>query len=217
MLKYPILLPVGLLLFMALLTFWISQTVQEQTVRLNILSRHDPDYKLYNFVSTRTDGQGHTNYALAATKMQHFPDNDTTELERPRFTQFGLNKPYTQIQGQRGLVSGNGKLVQFLDQVNVTRQATATKGEMRLQTDKLSIEPDKELAYTDRPVVIRQLPGTLITATGMSFDNKADTIQLFNRVHVHYERAPVVANKGPTTKRPQPAKIRSSRPTAERR
>lgn len=196
MLKQPIILPIALLLFLALLTFWINQTVQEQGGRLSSQGRHDPDYMLYNFVSTRTDASGFIKYVLAASQMRHYPDSDTTELQRPRFTQFGQDKPYTQIYGQRGKISANGKQVEFNQHVKVIRQGTPSKGEMQLTTDQLTLEPDQEIAHTDRPVVIKQQPATVITATGMTFDNKASTIQLFNRVHVHYERAP---NPGKTT------------------
>jgi lipopolysaccharide export system protein LptC len=200
MLKHPILLPIAMLLFLALLTFWINQSVQEQAMRITNLNRHAPDYMLYNFVSTRTDATGNTKYVLAAAEMRHFPDSDDTELQRPRFTQFGANTPYTQIFGQRGKISGNGKLVEFVDRVKVIRQATAEKGEMQLQTEQLSIEPDTDIAYTDLPVTIRQQPATVVTGTGMRFDKKAQIIQLFNRVHVHYERPPVPANTAAAVK-----------------
>ena len=80
MLKHPILLPIALMLFLALLTFWINQTVQEQGLNISRLNRHDPDYMLYNFVSTRTNAAGKTKYVLAATEMRHFPDNDYPAL-----------------------------------------------------------------------------------------------------------------------------------------
>ncbi len=191
MLKHPILLPIALLLFLALLTFWINQTVQEQGIKVSTMGRHDPDYLLYDFVSTRTNQAGHTVFALAATQMRHFPDNDMTELQRPHFTRFGDNRPTMQIQSQRGMVSSRGESVTFLGQVKVVRQAYANQGEMQLSTQKLIIEPETEIAHTDQPVVIRQLPATVITATGMRADHKANTVQLFNRVHVHYQPARV--------------------------
>jgi lipopolysaccharide export system protein LptC len=208
MLKHPILLPIALMLFLALLTFWINQTVQEQSLSMSRLNRHDPDYILHNFVSTRTNAAGMTKYVLAAVEMRHFPDNEYTELKRPRFTQFGLGKPYTQIYGQRGKISANGKLVEFNKQVKVVRQGTIQKGEMQLQTERLTMEPDTEIAYTDLPVTIHQKPATVITGTGMRFDNKAETMQLFNRVHVHYERAPVATKPAILT---APAKTGSRR------
>lgn len=206
MLKYPILLPIGLMLFLALLTFWINQTVQEEASRMTGVNRHAPDYMLYNFVSTRTDAAGRIKYVLAASQMRHYPDSDHTELDRPRFTQFGVNMPYTQIHGQRGKISGNGKLVEFAKQVKLTRQATAEKGEMQLTTEQLFVEPDTDIAYTDLPVTIHQQPATAVTGTGMRYDKKSETMQLFNRVHVHYERAPVPVNAAPAAK---PAKTKN--------
>lgn len=187
--KYPILLPIGLLLLLSLLTFWINQNVQEEGLRLHRLSSHAPDYMLYHFVSTRTNANGETKYVLAAAEMRHFPARDTTELVRPRFTQFGIDKPFMQILGQRGKILPGGDKVEFSQKVRVTRQGTASKGEMQLQTERLWLEPNNEIAHTDLPVTIRQKPATVIRGTGLHFDNKANTVQLFNRVHVHYERA----------------------------
>lgn len=198
MLKQPILLPIALLLFLALLTFWINRSVEEQSITLNTMQRHDPDYLLYDFVSTRTDAAGKTVFALAAKQMQHFPDHDTTELLRPRFTRFSENKPTMQVQSQRGLVSSGGETVTFMQQVKVVREATSTKGEMQLTTQKLIVEPDAEIAHTDQPVVIKQQPDTLITANGMRANHKNNTIELYKRVHVHYPPArahPPLASK----------------------
>ena len=102
--------PLVLLALLALLTFWIDRSVQPPERRPDANLRHDPDYMLDNFVTTRTNVNGALAYVLAAVKMKHYPDDDTTELERPRFTQYAVNKPYTQIEGQRGNVSSDGEI-----------------------------------------------------------------------------------------------------------
>ncbi len=180
--------PLTLVLMMALITFWINQTVQEQGPRIDGSNRHDPDYRLRNFVTTQSDVNGKLRYVLAAAEMTHFPDDDTTVLQRPKFTQFAVNKPYTQIQGLRGYVSSDGETVEFFDNVKVVRQATADKGQMELLTEKLTIEPSKDLATTQSPVTINQAPKTKVTAVGMVFDKKNQTMTLLNKVRVHYER-----------------------------
>lgn len=186
--KHPILLPLLLLLFLALLTFWINQNVQENTL-LNIgHNRHDPDYIVHNFVSSQTDTQGNMKFVLAAIELKHFPDTDTSELIRPRFTQFGQNKPFTQMYGSRGYISPNAEVIELVDNVRMVRQATETKGELELQTDKMTIETDKEIASTQSEVNILQKPGTVVKAKGMIFDKNSNTIQLFNRVRAHYEQ-----------------------------
>ena len=179
--------PLVLALLLALITFWINLTVEQQGPKIDGSDRHDPDYTMNNFVNTQTDASGKLRYVLAATEMVHYPDDDSTVLQRPRFTQYTIDKPYTRIEGLRGYVSSNGEQVELVDNVKVTRQAFDGKGEMQISTEKLLILPDQDIAKTDAPVVITQAPKTVIHATGMVYDKKHQTVQLLNRVKVHYE------------------------------
>ena len=131
--------PLMLAILLALLTLWISQTVEQQGPKIDGSNRHDPDYTMNNFVTTQTDATGRLSYILAATEMRHFPDDDSTVLQRPRFTQYTVDKPYTQIEGLRGYISSNGEEVQLVDNVKVVRQAFEGKGEMQVLTEKLLI------------------------------------------------------------------------------
>lgn len=187
-LRPAIIFPLFLLLMLAVLTFWINKTVQPPTPKLDGSSRHDPDYIMSNFVTTQTDINGDLNYKLAAAEMRHFPDNDSTDLIRPRFTQFAIDKPYTQLEGLRGHVSANGEQVELFDNVKVKRPAYADKGEMTIDTDYLQIFPEQDLVRTESPVIIRQAPKTIIYATGMIYEKKLETVTLLHKVRAHYER-----------------------------
>ena len=186
--RTAIVFPLVLAGLMALLTFWIYQTVEQQGPKLDGSNRHDPDYIMENFVTTQTDAMGKLRYVLAAAKMVHYPDDDSTTLAQPMFTQYTENKPYTKITGLRANVSSNGEEIEILDDVVVTRQAFAGKGEMQVLTDKLILLPNQDLAKTDSPVVIKQAPKTVIHATGMVYDKNKKTLQLLNRVNAHYEK-----------------------------
>ena len=186
--RHTIWFPLALLALMALITIWIDRNVQAPQAKHDGSSRHDPDYKLNNFSTTKTDADGNLRYVLSATEMVHYPDDDSTELQRPRFTQYTVGKPYTQIQGQRGFVSSKGDNVYIMDNVKVVRQAFEGRGEMTVLTEYLHVIPDDDLATTDRPVVITQAPKTIIYGTGMIFNKKARTLKLLSRVRVHYER-----------------------------
>lgn len=190
--RTAIVFPLVLAGLMALLTFWIYKTVEQQGPKNDGSNRHDPDYIMQNFVTTQTDIDGKLRYMLAAAKMTHYPDDDSTILELPKFTHYAVDKPYTKIKGKTANVSSDGKEIEVLDDVVVVRQATVDKGEMQVLTDKLVIFPDEDLAKTDRPVVIKQAPKTVIHATGMIYDKNKKTLQLLNRVNAHYEK--------PTTK-----------------
>lgn len=192
--------PLALLIFLALLTFWINRTVQPPVPKLDGSGRHDPDYIMSNFVTTQTDVNGDLRYKLAAIEMRHFPDDDTTELQRPRYTQFAVGKPYTEVQGLRGYVSTDGEEVKLVDNVKVTRQAFADKGEMTVETDYLNIRPNEELVTTDSPVIIRQAPKTVIYATGMVYEKNKKTVTLLHKVRAHYEK-PVIAGNAAQSNR----------------
>ncbi len=184
--------PLVLLSLLALITLWINQIVQPPAPRLDGSSRHDPDYIMNNFVTTQTDINGDLRYKLAAVEMKHYPDDDTTELQRPRYTQFAIGKPYTQVESLRGYVSGDGEEVQLVDNVKIIRQAFAGKGEMTVETEYINIRPNEEYVSTESPVVIRQAPNTVIYATGMIYEKKKRTVTLLHKVRAHYER-PVTA------------------------
>ena len=201
--RSAIFFPLVLATFLAVITFWINLTVEQQGPKIDGSNRHDPDYTMNNFVNTQTDVTGKLRYVLAASEMVHYPDDDSTVLQRPRFTQYTINKPYTQIEALRGYVSSDGEEIELVDNVKVVRQAFEGKGEMQLLTEKLVILPNQDLATTKSPVIIKQAPKTVIHATGMVFDKKNQTIQLFNRVKVHYERptaVPIKSTKTATSK-----------------
>ncbi len=201
--RSAIFFPLVLAILLAVVTFWINLTVEQQGPKIDGSNRHDPDYTMSNFVTTQTDTTGKLRYVLAAAEMLHYPDDDSTVLQRPRYTQFTINKPYTQIEALRGYVSSNGEEIELVDNVKVVRQAFEGKGEMQVLTEKLVILPNQELAKTDSAVLIKQAPKTVIRAKGMVFDKKNQTLKLFNRVKAHYERPaalPVKSNKSAPAK-----------------
>ncbi len=179
--------PLVLLTLLAAITFWVDRAIQPPQPGRNGNARHDPDYIVSNFVLNKPDSKGNPRYTLASIEMKHFPDDDTTELLRPRFTQYAVNKPTTQVQSQRGRVSGDGKNVYFMDNVRLVREASRSKGELTVLTDYLHVLPDQEIVATDLPVKILQAPRTVITANGMELNKKKRTLKLFQHVRVHYE------------------------------
>ncbi len=116
-----------LLALLAALTLWIDRTVQPPAPKRDGSTRHDPDYTVSNFLSSKPDTEGNPRYSLAGSEMRHYPDNDTTELTRPFFKQYSSKKPTIQVQGERGLISPNGENVYFMDNVKVVRAATPQK------------------------------------------------------------------------------------------
>jgi lipopolysaccharide export system protein LptC len=197
--RATILFPLAVLGLLALVTFWIDRTVQPPVIKPDGSKRHDPDYVLNNFNTVKTGINGSVQYILAATEMTHFPDDDSTKLERPHLTQYSSDKPYTQIESQRGTVSSNGEIIEFMDNVKVLRQGYQERGDMTVTTEYLKVFPKTEIATSDKPVVIKQSPSTELRGTGMIYNKKEKTLKLLKNVHVHYLR-PGLADKATADK-----------------
>lgn len=201
-----LLLPLLLLSMLALLTYWINKTVQPSTPKIDGSSRHDPDYIMSNFVTKQTDINGNLLYQLAAVEMRHFPDDDSTYLQRPHYTQFTIGKASTQVEALRGIVSADGEKVELFGKVKITRLAFSGKGASTLDTDHLTIFPNKDIVRTESPVVIRQAPKTVVYGTGMLYEKKLGTLSLFHKVRAHYEKS----SPSKVASQPSSAKANSS-------
>jgi len=198
--RNTILFPLIVLTLLALISFWIESTVKAPLHKSKASLRHDPDYYLENFVTTKTDVNGNIKTMLAATSMHHYPDDDSTFLTRPRFTQFTENKPSTQIEAQKGQISSNGEQVEFNNKVVVYKQANANRPDVRLTTDYLRIFAKQEIAKTDSAVVITQGSKTVIRGTGMIYDKGQETFTLLKNVKVHYEKPASIKTESPNKK-----------------
>ncbi len=173
---------------LAVLTLWVQQAVQVPPPPEG--SGRDPDFKLTNFSSLRTDADGNLRHRLEAAEMLHYPADDSTELTRPRLVMYSADQPHISFEGDRGRVTRDGKEVFIMGNVRVVRAATGQKGALTLRTDYLHIIPDDEIAKTDRPVTITQAPKTVIRGTGMRYNKKQGTLELHKDVRVHYQRPP---------------------------
>ncbi len=174
------------LILFAALTLWLDRVVQPGEPKLDGSTRHEPDYIVENFSSATLDLNGQPHYTLAAVKMTHYPDDKTTQLQRPHFMRFAPNAAPTHIYAQRGVVTEDGKEAYLYDQVRVVREAFGEASELSLDTSFLHVIPDKDLALTDKPVVISDA-NTHSTAVGLKLDSKNHLLKLLSRVKARYE------------------------------
>ena len=175
------------MVLLAMLSFWLNQKVQPPQPKNDGSSRHDPDYTVEKFSATRMDQNGVPLHTLVAAKMTHYPDDDSTHLDRPHFTRFSPGKPPMHIQSDKGLISRDGEHAYFTGNVLVTREAYQDKSALTLTTSYLHVIPDKDLALTDKFVTIRDARIN-VTGVGLELNNKTQAIKLFSRVKGRYEK-----------------------------
>ena len=186
--------PVLLLGSLAALTYWLDAQVQLPAARRDGSSRHDPDLFLVNFRAVNYDESGKPRESLAAVRANHFPDDETTELSKPRIRITQADKPPFEVTSDRAKISGDREHAYFTGNVQATREAenaATTKGReaagpLTLSTEYLHVIPKQEKADTDRAVTIRE-PRGIIEAVGLELDNKTKTLKLKSKVQGSFE------------------------------
>lgn len=178
---YPVLF-LGLL---AALTVWIDQTVQAPPPLRDGSARHDPDFIIDNFSATRMNPDGSERHSLQGIEMIHYPDDNSTHIEAPRFTHYDYKTAPVHVRANRALVSRNGEHVYFIDDVRIVREPYAGREAMRLNTEFLHVIPDLDIAKTDKPVTMSTGAST-VDGVGLEFDNRTRILKLLSKVKVHY-------------------------------
>jgi lipopolysaccharide export system protein LptC len=182
------LFPLALMLALALLTFYLDRTVRDEESHPG-LRRHDPDYVVTNFTTTTYDREGKPLTVLSASKMMHFPDDDTTELVAPRVVQTKPREPRILVSAERGALSGDGEQVFLYDNVLLVRAEDGGRPEARLTTSFLHMVRDRSLVRTDREVTIIEDRRSL-SGRGMEYNSESRVFTLLADVVGRFEPKP---------------------------
>ena len=179
--------PVLLLAAVAAVTVWLDRHVQPPETANTGKARHDPDYIAENFTVTRIGPDGAVRYKMKARRMQHYPDDDTTDLEAPNVVNFRDAGITMTASSKTAKLSSNGDDVYLQDDVRLTRSAYDNHSELLMLTTWLHVVPDDGTARTDKPVRIQDAT-TLITSDGLEFDNKTRILKLLSNVRGSYAK-----------------------------
>ncbi len=173
------------MLALAMVTFWLKQAVQEPPAP-STLRRHDPDYIVQNFNITSYGPGGIAESTLAAAKMIHYPDDDSTDLVAPRMVQTKPGEPRITVTADHGTLSQGADELFLYGDVLLVRAADAGRPEMRMRTSFLHIVSAKSLALTDRQVTISD-DDQSITGKGMEYNNDLGRLILNQSVRSRFE------------------------------
>ena len=177
--------PVLLLGSLAALTYWLDAQVQPSAARRDGASRHDPDLYIDRFSAITFDAGGRVLQSLAATRAQHYPDDDSIDLVAPSLTVTDPGKPRLTVAAELGVVSANREVVTLSGNVRATRDAETARpsrggtpvGPATFTTEKLRVEAKRSRAETDQAVTIEE-PRGIIHGVGMVYDNASRSFKL---------------------------------------
>jgi lipopolysaccharide export system protein LptC len=180
------LFPLALMLALAGLTFWLERIVQQEEGPHASLRRHDPDYVVENLKYVRYDTRGQVVSTLAAAKMLHYPDDDSTELVGPRVVQSRPNQPRVTLTADRGALSADGEDVFLYGNVLLVREGGVAGPESRMRTTFLHVVQSRSIIRTDREIVIAE-PDREMSGRGMEYHHDTGELLLRERVRGRFE------------------------------
>jgi len=167
-------------------TYWLNQQVQPLPPQADDSKRHDIDYSVENLSSVTLNERGQARYMMTTEKMWHYPDDNSTHLQLPRFVSLRNNEAPLLVWAQTGTISSHGDDIYLYDEVKVMRLDNTEKDEKVFDTDYLHIIPDKDQVETDHPVTMTSARDT-IHGVGMTLDNKLRYISFLSDVHATHD------------------------------
>ncbi len=172
-------------LTIATLTYKLSSSIDKSPETADPSLRHDPDYFISVFNATRYDKSGTASYNLSAQHLEHFPDNDTIEVQHPVVKIFDKTEPVWQASSTNGVGYKNTEILHLSGNVKIERQSPNPDQRLLLETDKLHIDFTKKHARTDSKVKITGKNST-INAIGMDVNLENGTLTLKSQARGHY-------------------------------
>jgi lipopolysaccharide export system protein LptC len=165
------LLAIFLLSILAAFTYYLAEYANRgDKVADNKVVRHEQDYFVERFTLIKLNAQGQPTFRLAADLMKHFPDDDTIEFTKPRLISLDKSKPVITVVSESGKAGPQGDITELFGNVVLTRAPNEVSKLLKMNTEYLLVDTNKETGTTDKPVKITQGASEL-TGIGMDFDN----------------------------------------------
>jgi lipopolysaccharide export system protein LptC len=143
--------------------------------------RHEPDYFVEGVKVLKVNEAGEPSLRIQATRLRHYPDNDTLEFDKPRVLTLTADRPALEVVADSGVGPNSGTRTELSGNVVVEREATPQTARLVARTDQATVLLDEKIIETDRPVEIELGPNRL-TGTGMRLDGQTRQLRVDSRV-----------------------------------
>lgn len=185
--RMSVYLPVILMAFMALGTYWLARnTPTVGPAPEHAAPTHDPDSIMRKFSVRTFDESGRLKTEIFGTEARHYPDTDTLEIDEPRIRSFNARGELTVATAHKAISNADGSEVQLIGNAVVTREATRDaqgheRPKLQFRGEFLHAFMDTERVRSHKPVELTR-GNDRFTADSMDFDNVNKVMDL--RGHV---------------------------------
>lgn len=179
------LFPLGLMLGMALLAFWLNVLTMQRGDGPGKLDLSRPEYTINRLTAKRFDAQGRPQQYLQAAQMWQLPRNPNVYLSKPRIEVFLQGIPDYTVTAAAGRYHKQQKTADFSDNVRWERKATADAPAILLQTSVLHVDTVARSASNRAPLVA-DYGTSQLKSTGFIYQQDSGQLNLLSNVRITY-------------------------------
>lgn len=175
-------LPVLLMAVLALGSWWLVRNAPSAPAAVAQPSnQRDPDYTMTNFMVQDFDAQGRMQSEIHGQRADHFPHNDTLEVQQVDMRSYPVDGSRTTATANKGISNGDASEVQLWGNAVVVRQPLPPKEALRFEGDFLHAWTQEERVQSHLPVVLTQGKNRF-TGERLDYDNVSQVVKMQGRV-----------------------------------
>jgi LPS export ABC transporter protein LptC len=160
--------------------------IEREVATREALGEPGVDSFMRDFTIAATDASGATAYELRGSRLVQLERDASGQIDDPSVIVFDAEGgPPWRMQAERGWIAPAGAEVLLNGSVQIQRALEARPGELRIETERLTVRPSEETASTDAPLTVTA-PRQSLTATGMHLDMPSARLDLHSEVSGRY-------------------------------
>ncbi len=201
--RFAIIVSLVILTSLVMGTWWAADYSQraveiDPPVRLT----HERDHWAKKIVVVRTDEKGLVIHRLEGDLMEHFPDDKSYDVIRPRAFGLKANNPLTIATSRTATVFDEGDRIVMKGDAVLLRLADPEHQPLNFRSDEVTMLIKKDLAYTDLPAVATS-GRSRMSGTGMRYNNATQQLDVFKSTDVEIAPKDKTATTEPAATRPK--------------
>ena len=142
------------LLVVAGFSYWALEKLTEDDANKLSKLAHYPDYYMENFTTLTMNQDGTPKNRLNAVYMAHYPDDNTSELHKPEFEIYRVDRPPIIITADNGWVTSNNDVILLSGNVYLHQNDEFGDLKVELIAEDARVLVDQKYAETDNAATL---------------------------------------------------------------
>ena len=176
-----LLMLIGLLVLLAAGSWWLLNKTSLARLQAQAPKTHVPDYYFTDATVTSLDVNGKPQSEMQAPRMIHHPDDDSVEVFEPRMRYFTRQGPPWYARADHGVEPSGNRVIYLDGHVELTHPDQNGGPPLVIDTDKLTVHLDTNIASTDDRVIMNK---GVSHETGLGMDGYMEDNRMVLRTDV---------------------------------